>query len=153
MLIMIGKTISHYQVLEKLGEGGMGVVYHARDSKLNRDVALKVLPELFAKNAERMARFRREAQVLASLNHPNIATIYGLEQFNGHCALVMELVEGPTLAESIAAKQPLTRNASGGPPKGRGVGREGSPLPMDEALAIARQLAQGLEYAHERGIV
>jgi hypothetical protein len=110
---VIGQTFCHYQVMERIGSGGMGEVYRARDTKLGRDVALKVLPEAFARNAERMARFRREAQVLASLNHLNIATIYGLEESNGDCALVMELVEGPTLAERIAGTQPLTRPASG----------------------------------------
>src|SRR5215470_16053909 len=92
-----------YEILSLLGAGGMGEVYRARDTKLNRDVALKVLPERFARDAERMARFRREAQVLASLNYPNIATIYGLEESHGTCALVMEMVEGSTLAERIAA--------------------------------------------------
>jgi len=120
-----------YEVLSLLGAGGMGEVYRARDTKLNRDVALKVLPEVFARDAERMARFRREAQVLASLNHPNIATIYGLEESNGNCALVMELVEGPTLADRI---------------------RQGA-IPLDEALPIARQIAEALEAAHEKGIV
>src|SRR5262249_26837849 len=118
----------------------------------------KVLPEVFARDAERMARFRREAQVLASLNHPNIATIYGLEESNGKCALVMELVEGPTLAERIAATQPLTRPPSGGPPspRGRAPGDDGSgpsPLPLDESLNIAKQIAEGLEYAHEKGVI
>src|SRR6516162_4888135 len=142
MLLNPGAKLGPYEVLSLLGAGGMGEVYRARDTKLNRDVALKVLPEVFARDAERMARFRREAQVLASLNHPNIATIYGLEESNGNCALVMELVEGPTLAERIARKQPLTRPASGGPPSplgslGRGAGGEGlqpPPLPLDEAL-------------------
>ena len=101
----IGQTFCHYRIVERIGAGGMGEVYRARDTKLNRDVALKVLPEAFAKNGERMARFRREAQVLASLNHPNIATIYGLEESNGNCALAMELVEGPTLAEKIRVAQ------------------------------------------------
>jgi eukaryotic-like serine/threonine-protein kinase len=128
---MIGKTIAHYQILEKLGEGGMGVVYRARDSQLNRDVALKVLSEVFAQDVERMARFQREAHVLASLNHPNIAAIHGLEESKGIRALVMELVEGSTLAERIA---------------------EG-PIPLDETLPIARQMAEALEYAHEKGII
>src|SRR5215467_10898188 len=156
---VIGQTFCHYRIVERIGAGGMGEVYRARDTKLNRDVALKVLPEVFARKAERMARFRREAQVLASLNHPNIATIYGLEESNGNCALVMELVEGPTLAERIAGKQPLTRPASGGPPSPlgslrRGAGGEGAApaVPLDEALHIAKQIAEGLEYAHERGI-
>jgi serine/threonine protein kinase len=91
---MLGKTISHYRIVEKLGEGGMGEVYRARDSELNREVALKALPEVFAKDVDRMARFQREAQVLASLNHPNIAAIHGLEESSGVRALVMELVEG-----------------------------------------------------------
>ena len=93
---MTGQTLGNYQILEKLGAGGMGEVYRARDSRLGRDVALKVLPEIFSKDVERMARFEREAQVLASLNHPNIAVLYGLEESGGVRALVMELVEGPT---------------------------------------------------------
>src|SRR5215831_19623350 len=101
MALGSGTRLGPYEILSPLGAGGMGEVYRARDTKLGRDVALKVLPEAFAQNAERVARFRREAQVLASLNHPNIATIYGLEESNGSCALVMELVEGPTLAERI----------------------------------------------------
>ncbi len=96
---MIGKSIAHYRVTEMLGKGGMGEVYRATDTKLNRDVALKVLPEVFARDADRMARFKREAHVLASLNHPNIASIYGLEESDGIHCLVLELVEGPTLAE------------------------------------------------------
>jgi eukaryotic-like serine/threonine-protein kinase len=128
---MIGRTIAHYQLTDKLGAGGMGEVYRARDPKLNREVAIKVLPEGFAQDAERVARFQREAQVLASLNHPNIAAIYGLEESDGIRALVMELVEGPTLADRIAA----------------------GPIPLDEALTIARQIADALEVAHERGIV
>ena len=102
---MIGETFCHYRIVERIGAGGMGEVYRATDTKLGRDVALKVLPEAFARNPERMARFRREAQVLASLNHPNIATIYGLEESNGNCALAMELVEGPTLAERIGRRE------------------------------------------------
>jgi serine/threonine-protein kinase len=129
--IRIGALISHYQVTGKLGAGGMGEVYRARDSKLNREVAIKVLPEGFAQDAERVARFQREAQLLASLNHPNIAAIYGLEESNGVRALVMELVEGPTLADRIAA----------------------GPIPLDEALTIARQIAEALEVAHERGVI
>jgi serine/threonine-protein kinase len=120
-------TIAHYRVTAKLGEGGMGAVYRATDTKLNRDVAIKILPDAFAGDAERMARFAREAQVLASLNHPNIAAIYGTEER----ALVMELVEGPTLAERLAA----------------------SPIPVPEALTIARQIAEALEAAHEKGVV
>lgn len=120
-----------YEIVVPLGAGGMGEVYRARDTKLNREVALKVLPAAFARDAERMARFEREAQLLASLNHPGIAAIYGLEDSEGVRALVMELAEGPTLADRLA---------------------EG-PLPVEEALPIARQMAEALEYAHERGII
>jgi serine/threonine-protein kinase len=128
---VIGQRIAHYRVQEKIGAGGMGEVYRAQDTRLCRDVALKVLPEAFARDAERMARFEREAKVLASLNHPNIASIYGLEESNGTRALVMELVEGPTFAERISQ----------------------GPLPLEEALALAKQIADGLEYAHERGVI
>jgi Tol biopolymer transport system component len=128
---MIGQNAGHYRVTAKIGAGGMGEVYRATDTKLGREVALKVLPAAVSKDAERMARFEREAQVLASLNHPNIATIHGLEESGSVRALVMELVEGPTLAERIAQ----------------------GPLPLEEALPIAKQIAEALEYAHERGIV
>ena len=120
---------------------------------MNRDVALKVLPQVFARNAERMARFRREAQILASLNHTNVAAIYGLEESNGDCALVMELVEGPTLAERISG---VTVGAGLAPPSGKGTPKgapTAAPMPLDEALPIAKQIADGLEYAHERGII
>ena len=126
-----GSRLGSYEILAGIGAGGMGEVYRARDSKLGRDVALKVLPEAFARDAERLSRFQREAKVLASLNHPNIAAIYGLEDSGATHALVMELVEGPTLADRIAA----------------------GPIPVDEALRIARQIADALEYAHERAIV
>jgi eukaryotic-like serine/threonine-protein kinase len=131
MVLTSGDHLGLYEILGPLGVGGMGEVYRARDGKLGRDVALKVLPEAFARDAERMARFEREAKVLASLNHPNIASIYGLEDSGATRALVMELVEGSTLADRI------------------GLG----PVPMDEALRIARQMTEALEYAHERGIV
>jgi len=131
MAIQSGSHLGHYEIVAAIGAGGMGEVYRARDGKLGRDVALKVLPEAFARDAERMARFQREAKVLASLNHPNIAAIYGFEDSNGAHALVMELVEGPTLADRI--KQ--------------------GPIPIDEALRIAKQICEALEYAHERGIV
>ncbi len=131
MAIQPGNHLGPYEVLAAIGAGGMGEVYRARDAKLGRDVALKVLPEAFARDAERMARFQREAKVLASLSHPNIAPIYGLEDSSSTHALVMELVEGPTLADRI--KQ--------------------GPIPIDEALRIAKQICEGLEYAHERGIV
>ena len=117
-------SIAHYKISSKLGEGAMGEVYRATDSKLGREVAIKLIPEDFARDSQRMARFTREAQVLASLNHPNIAAIYGVEDR----ALIMELVEGPTLAERI------TQGA----------------IPLDEALEYARQIADGLEAAHEK---
>jgi serine/threonine protein kinase len=117
--------------LRPSARGGMGEVFRARDAKLGRNVALKVLPEVFAEDADRMARFEREAQVLASLNHSNIAAIYGLEESDGIRALVMELVEGPTLAERIG----------------------GRAMPLEEALPIAKQIAEALEYAHEKGII
>ncbi len=128
---MIGKTLGHYQITEKLGEGGMGVVYKARDTHLDRTVAIKVLPDEFAHDAERLARFEREAKLLASLNHPNIAAIHGLEEHEGKRFLVLELVEGQTLAERLE--------------KGR--------IPLDETLDICRQIADGLEAAHEKGII
>src|SRR5216684_2741003 len=114
-------TIAHCRITAKLGEGGMGEVWRATDTKLNRDVAIKILPEAFARDSERMARFQREAEVLASLNHPNIAAIYGVEDR----ALVIELVEGETLA---------------------------GPLPLEIALNYARQIAEALEAAHDKGI-
>ncbi|MBI4908189.1 MAG: serine/threonine-protein kinase [Acidobacteria bacterium] len=119
--------IAHYQIVSKIGEGGMGAVYRATDTKLNRDVAIKVLPDSFASDPDRLARFTREAQVLASLNHPNIATIFGIEER----AIVMELIEGPTLADRM----------------GHGA------VPLEEALAIARQIAEALEAAHEKNVV
>ena len=131
MSLEAGRKLAHYEILELIGKGGMGEVYRAKDSKLGRDVAIKVLPDEFSQDKERLARFRREAKVLASLNHPNIAAIYGLEQSGDTHYLVLELVEGETLAERIA----------------RG------PIPIDEALAIARSLTDGLEEAHERGVV
>src|SRR4026209_2568460 len=124
---MTPDTIAHYRISSKLGEGPRGEVYRATDSKLGREVAIKLIPEDFAKDATRMARFTREAQVLASLNHPNIAAIYGVEDR----ALIMELVEGPTLSERI---------------------KQGA-IPLDEALEIARQIADGLEAAHDKGVV
>jgi serine/threonine-protein kinase len=131
MTLSSGTKLGPYEIRSPLGVGGMGEVYRARDSRLGRDVALKVLPEAFAADTERVARFEREAKVLASLNHPNIASIYGVEESNHQLALVMELVEGPTLAERTA------------------VGT----IAVDEALPIAKQVCEGLEYAHERGVV
>ncbi len=126
-----GRRIGPFEVGPLLGAGAMGEVYRARDVDLNREVALKILPEPFALDPDRLARFKREAQVLASLNHPNIAAIHGFEESNGVQALVLELVEGPTLADRIAQ----------------------GPVPVVEALPIARQIAEGLEAAHEQGIV
>ena len=136
---MIGNAIGPYQILAELGRGGMGEVYRARDTQLNRDVAIKVLPEAFAADADRLARFTREAQLLASLNHPNIAQIYGIEAN----ALVMELVDGHDLSALIGSGHATTesgRVASGG-------------LNVDDALSIARQIADALEAAHEQGII
>ena len=126
-----GTTLGPYKVTAKIGEGGLGEVYRARDTKLDRDVALKVLPQAFTEDPDRLARFEREAKVLASLNHPNIAAIHGLEEADGIRALVLELVEGPTLADRIK----------------RG------PIPLDEALPIAKQIAEALEAAHEAGVI
>jgi serine/threonine-protein kinase len=126
-----GTRIGAYEIAARIGAGGMGEVYRATDTNLKRQVAIKVLPEAVAADAERLARFQREAEVLASLNHPNIAGVYGLERSGGTTALVMELVEGPTLADRIE--------------QGR--------VPVDEALAMARQIAEALEAAHERGII
>src|SRR5688572_20588148 len=121
------RTIAHYRLAAKIGEGGMGEVYRATDEKLGRDVAIKVLPSTLASDIDRMARFAREAQVLASLNHPNIASIYGVEDG----ALIMELIEGPTLDQRIAQR----------------------PIAPAEARQIVNQLIDALEYAHERGVV
>ena len=128
---MIGTKLGPYQILDKLGEGGMGEVYRAHDSKLGRDVALKILPPAFTSNPDRLARFEREARLLASLNHPHIGAIYGLEEAGGVRALVLELIEGPTLAERMAA----------------------GPISTRDALEIVRQIAEALEAAHEKGIV
>ena len=126
-----GLRVGPYEIVAPLGAGAMGEVYRACDTKLNRDVALKVLPERFALDPDRLARFTREAQLLATLNHPNIAAIYGLEESNGAQALVLELVDGPTLADRIAL----------------------GPISLEEALTIARQIAEALEAAHEKGII
>jgi serine/threonine protein kinase len=128
---LTGSRLGPYSVGPLLGAGGMGAVYRARDTKLDRDVALKVLPAAFALDADRLARFKREARVLASLNHPNIAAIYGFEDSGATHALILELVEGPTLADRVA----------------RG------PLPIEESLAIAAQIADGLDAAHGQGII
>ena len=131
MSLSAGTKLAHYEVLEPIGKGGMGEVYRARDTKLGRDVAIKVLPEEFARDQERLARFEREARLLAQVNHANIATLYGLEEHDGQKFIAMELVEGETLAERIA--------------KGR--------IAIDEAIPLFIQIAEGLEAAHDKGIV
>jgi serine/threonine protein kinase/Tol biopolymer transport system component len=131
MTVTSGSRLGPYEIVSPLGAGGMGEVYRAHDTKLGRDVALKILPEGFVDDPERVARFRREAQVLASLNHPHIAAIYGLEEATGSQILILELVEGETLAQRLKA----------------------GPLPLDEALTVARQIADALEAAHEKGII
>jgi eukaryotic-like serine/threonine-protein kinase len=131
MALSSGTKLGPYEIQSLLGAGGMGEVYRAADSRLGRDVALKVLPEAFARNVERMVRFEREAKVLASLNHPNIASIYGIEESSAARALVMELVEGPTVAERMRQRA----------------------IPLEDALPIAKQICEALEYAHERGVI
>ena len=130
-MLSTGARLGSYEITATLGAGGMGEVYRARDTHLNREVALKVLPERFALDPDRLARFKREAHILASLNHANIAAIYGLEGTTSVHALVLELVEGPTLADRLS----------------RGA------IPLDETLHIARQIAEALEAAHDNGVV
>jgi serine/threonine protein kinase len=132
MALTAGTKLGSYEVVAPIGAGGMGEVYQAHDTKLGRDVAIKVLPEAFAHDPERLSRFQREAKMLAALNHPNIATIHGLEQSGGTSYLVMELVSGETLQERVK--------------------RDGS-VPVEEALTIAKQIAEALEAAHEKGII
>src|SRR6266849_1617755 len=131
MALVAGTKLGSYEVVAQIGAGGMGEVYQAHDTKLSRDVAVKVLPEAFAHDADRLSRFQREAKMLASLNHPNIATIHGLEQSGGTSYLVMELVSGETLAERVKA----------------------GPLGIEQALKIAGQIAEALEAAHEKNII
>ena len=131
MALAPGARLGPYEIAAQIGVGGMGEVYQATDTNLGRQVAIKILPEALAADTERLARFEREAKTLASLNHPNIAQIYGLEKASGIRALVMELVEGQTLADRISQ----------------------GPIPVDEALPIARQIAEALEAAHEQGII
>ena len=128
---LVGRQIGSHRILSLLGAGGMGEVYRARDTKLGRDVAIKVVADAFLSDPERLARFEREARVLATLNHPHIGAIYGLEEADGVRGLVLELVEGATLAERLAS----------------------GPLPIQEALTVARQIADALEAAHEKGII
>src|SRR5689334_22871662 len=131
MSLSPGLRLGVFEIVAPLGAGGMGDVYRARDTKLGREVALKVLPDLFAEDPDRLTRFQREAQLLASLNHPNIAAIHGVEEVGGIRALVLELVEGETIADRLH----------------RG------PMPVDEVVATCRQIAEALEAAHERGII
>ena len=131
MSLTSGTRLGAYEIVALLGAGGMGEVYRARDTNLGRDVALKTLPDRVTHDADRLARFRREAQLLAALNHPHIASIYGIEEANGQRFLVLELVEGETLAARI----------------------DRGPLPVDEALVIAREIAEALESAHDKGII
>jgi serine/threonine protein kinase len=128
---MIGTKLAHYEITNHIGSGGMGDVYQASDTKLGRSVAIKFLPEAFSHDSQRVSRFQREARVFASLNHPNIAAIYGVEETNTRHFLVMELVSGETLADRIK----------------RGA------IPIEEALPIAKQIAEALEEAHEKGII
>ena len=130
MALTAGTRLGHYDVTALLGEGGMGQVWQATDTQLNRQVALKILPDAFASDPDRLARFQREAQILASLNHPNIAAIYGIEEAEGTRALVLELVEGPTLADRISQ----------------------GPIPLEEALPIAKQIAEALEALGRRAV-
>ena len=131
MALERGVRLGPYEIESVLGAGGMGEVYRARDTVLKRDVAIKVLPTAFAGDPERIARFQREAEVLATLNHPNIAAIHGLQDSDSVRSLVLEFVDGPTLADRIG----------------------GRPMPLEDVLAIARQIADALEAAHERGII
>ena len=158
MPLTAGTRIGPYEVTAQIGVGGMGEVYCATDTNLGRHVAIKVLPEAFAQDAERLARFEREAKTLAALNHPNIAQIYGLEKTGGISALVMELVEGPTLADVIAgsaterARWPQASASRVGEAR-QAVGAGPHGIPIDVALPIAKQIAEALEAAHEQGII
>jgi serine/threonine protein kinase len=131
MSVGVGTNLGSCEVIAALGVGGMGEVYRAKDTKLGREVAIKILPDTFTHDPERLARFRREAQVLAALNHPHIAQIYGLEEANGTQFLVLELVDGESLDKRIARNR----------------------IPVDEALGIGKQIAEALEAAHEKGII
>src|SRR6185436_14255551 len=131
MALAPGSNVGHYRIVGTLGAGGMGEVYRAHDTKLGREVALKILPDSVSADAERRARFAREARALAALNHPNIAQVHGFEDGEPASALIMELVEGEDLSERL---------------------RRG-PIPFDEAIAIARQIGEALQAAHDRGII
>jgi eukaryotic-like serine/threonine-protein kinase len=132
MAVTIGQQLGSYEITALLGKGGMGEVYRAKDAKLKREVAIKILPDEFSRDVERGNRFQREAEVLAALNHPNIASIYDVQESNGTRFLVLELVEGDTLAEILDKR---------------------GPLPVDEALQVAKQICEGLEAAHDKGVV
>jgi serine/threonine protein kinase len=131
MALTQGARLGAYEIIGLIGAGGMGEVYRARDSKLGRDVAVKALPDTFSQDSERVARFEREAQVFAALNHPNLATIHELKEIGGSKYLILEFVEGETLADRLAV----------------------GPIPIKEALGIAKQIAEALEAAHEKGII
>src|SRR5215471_16021380 len=131
MLVDVGTRLGSLEITALLGKGGMGEVYRARDTKLKRDVAIKILPEEFSRDADRVSRFQREAEALAALNHQNIGSIYDIQQIGEIRFLILELVEGQTLQEKL---------------------RQG-PIPVDEALTIAKQIAEALEAAHERVVV
>src|SRR5215470_8019723 len=131
MPLTIGSQLGCHEILALLGKGGMGEVYRARDTKLKREVAIKILPDEFALDPDRIVRFQREAELLASLNHPNIAAIYDLQEATGSRFLVLELVEGDTLADRL----------------------QRGPVPIDEALRIAKQICEALEAAHEKGVI
>src|SRR5260370_12876697 len=131
MPLSAGRKLGPYEILASIGAGGMGEVYRARDPKLKRDVAIKVLPATLARDPDRLARFEREARLMASLDHPNIGAIYGLEESNNTRALVLALIEGPTLADRIST----------------------GPVPLEEAIHLAGQIADALEYAHDRGVI
>jgi eukaryotic-like serine/threonine-protein kinase len=131
MPLSAGTNLGPYEILASIGAGGMGEVYRARDTKLKREVAIKVLPAALARDPDRLARFEREARLMASLDHPNIGAIYGIEESNHTLALVLALIEGPTLADRIAT----------------------GPVPLEEAIHLAGQMAEALEYAHDRGVI
>src|SRR5215813_598986 len=131
MTVTIGTRLGYHEIVALLGKGGMGEVYRARDTKLKREVAIKILPDEFSDDPARVSRFQREAEVLASLNHPNVAAIYDLQEANDTRFLILELVEGETLAERI----------------------ERGPVPVEDALNIAKLICEALEAAHEKGIV